>query len=275
MLGATLVAASCGKKAGTVRLTAVEVVDATHAANTARTETTMQIRVGKNVGSAEISGRVDFSQPRGDEVVRVAPSSSTPSHVNGATGEKRWIGNQIFLRGSDLFPNTPGWAFIDATKVRQASPCLAKVDIVSLAGGSAPSPGDFLDTLRQEGTTLQRVGTDNIGGVDTTHWRVPRSKLPTFGCSNSHRFRLTVHGTSDLWTDQDNRARQIEITEDETTAYTHPPRPIPAFDTSLTIKIDYSDFGAPVTVQPPPPDQVKDRTAAFIAQWLGTTTNKP
>ena len=67
---------------------------------------------------------------------------------------------------------------------------------------------------------------------------MPRSTVPSVGCSTSDHFHVAVQGTTDVWIDQANRARRIAIAEDESDPYTSRAVSIPTVDMTIDIKID-------------------------------------
>jgi len=261
----------------TARLSGQVIVAATSRADTARFDTIFEIGSGKDQGRGEVSGSVDFSNPRGDETIRTLPaaSTSTPPSAGSASTEIRWIGDDYYTSAaSGGAASGPSWTVVHVAKVYAASSCLAKKLNVGaiLSGSGGVSPFDVLDTLRKHGTDLERVGTDTIDGVTTTHWHVAFTGPSTTLCDPRDNIDHTkARGSLDIYTDGQSRARRVAVSSTDTTTF---PQGNPLTET-FTQTTDFSDFGVPVFVQAPPADQTTDQTAAFIAEWLGAGSVRP
>jgi hypothetical protein len=254
---------------GTTRVSAQVIVAATTGANTARFDTVTEATIGNNRSAGEVTGSVDFTNPRGDDITRALPTPSTARQpqTDSPSAEARWIGNDIYTHGGPLYGDAHGWSLVNATKVRAASACLAKLDILGQATNSyIPNPEADLAPL-EAAKLLQRVGPATIRGVPTTHWRAPVNEPAPAKSCNPHVVvtQIPGQGTVDIYTDSENRAVRIAVT-DTVTLTVRPGKPQTQTVNSTT---DLYDFGAPVAVQAPPAAQVADRTDQFIAILLG------
>jgi len=264
--------AACGGGSSSAGLNAPVVLEAATVADTARFVTVDHVGIGKTRGSVEVTGRVDFTHPRGDEVAHALPdaSSSAATQAGNTKAEARWIGDDIYVYADNnpLFGGD-GWSFVNAAKVRAASSCLAKMDILGFATGSfVMNPVDLLGELRQWGADFQRVGPVTVHGVTTTHWRaVPMMSAPPKSCDPRSVVTVTDgRVTFDIYADRYSRAIRVALTGTSTITVRHG-KPLTQ---TFNLTTDYSHFGAAVHVRAPPAAQVTDRTRRFIAILLGT-----
>jgi len=261
-------------------LSASAIADATTAGSTARIDTVVQFgAAGAGTLGFETTGVVDFAHQRGDVITRPVPTKSSVQVPAGAQAETRWIGDDIYTKGGAFGTGGDGWAFVNAGKVRKASSCLAKIDVLSLVIGSGiESPEGVLESLRRQGKHLTDVGTEVIRGVPTTHWRVAPSNWPVLGCANSDQQHTKVRVGLDIWTDRQDRARRITLSQTQTSTSRSNSDNSPGghggnADDTVTqtseATTDFFDFGATVAVQPPA-GQVYDQTVGFISTLEGT-----
>jgi hypothetical protein len=115
-------------------------------------------------------------------------------------------------------------------------------------------PGELLGVLKQAGTSTE-VGKEQIGGVQTTHYRVeidPEQALEASGATAAQKEQaqqaLQLLGNAsfplDVWVDDAGLLRRVTLDFDAG----------PLF--SLKAQLDLSDYGADVHVDLPPADQV-------------------
>jgi hypothetical protein len=141
------------------------------------------------------------------------------------------------------------WVRIDFGDLAQAS----GLDLNMLreqAQSSTPTQG--LAYLQGLSGAVERVGDDTVHGAHATHYRAfidyanTVDELP--GLTADARARLSTLGTvpADIWIDDNNRVVKMQFAVDGS-----------AFGgghAEMTMEI--SDFGAPVDIEPPPPDEV-------------------
>jgi len=117
-------------------------------------------------------------------------------------------------------------------------------------GGASTDPTGFLDSLRGL-TTVERVGTDTIRGVEATHYHGAISlsdaidRAPTDRREQLRRALGSADATLpvDLWVDGDERPVRFDAT-------------FAASGTTAHVRLDLFDYGADVTVTAPPADEV-------------------
>lgn len=219
--------------------------------------------------------------------ITIAADIKTPQATATSTGSGvvEW-GN----RQGQLTENTvvPGRAPVSVTEVidgtdiyvqlpAAARPALGgkpwiKVSIAQFGGSQsgATDPSQILSVLNARSSSVAKVGTEQIGGVDTTHYRafVDLSKAAP-GASPAAQKLLTqlpaLTGSStlplDVWIDGSGKPRQMRFS---ITLNKPPAGATPAasqgFPETTTITLGVSDYGTPVHVTVPPPDQVSTQS---------------
>jgi hypothetical protein len=173
----------------------------------------------------------------GDEPVEIVTDSSdiylkvgTLGSFLGATSDKSWVKISADGAGSQL-----------------GAPLAAGTDVLKLLDGAG------------EVTT---VGTEQVRGVDTTHYRgtldvaSALSKLPADeqGTVQDQLDQVGIDPSAvsfpvDVWIGQDDLVRRVQLGLDEAEVGT-------AGEAQATFTLELYDFGAPVEVTVPPADQV-------------------
>lgn len=133
--------------------------------------------------------------------------------------------------------------------------------VADMGSGAAPSdPSAYLESLSEAGGTAEELGTEEIRGVTTTHYRIFldedwRDQLSAEDLARlDDQVELPEGGFPiDLWIDGDGlvhrmsmemSAAEIEDADD-------------TFE-SMRMTFDFSAFGEEVVIEPPPADQVTD-----------------
>jgi len=128
------------------------------------------------------------------------------------------------------------------------------------AAGTFDSATGVLDALRGVGADVQEVGTEEVNGVDATHYRATvdlQRALDAAPESQRERARTALGqlGTSDVpidvWLSSDGLPVRQVITFDA------PAGGGLLGGMSMKMTIDFTDWGTPVDVQVPPADQVQ------------------
>jgi hypothetical protein len=147
---------------------------------------------------------------------------------------------------------------------------LAKSTGVDLKGLSQPNqgnPADMLAALKAVGSS-RKVGSENIGGVATTHYRAtidPKQaldRIPDKQSAGALKQMLSTSGLSsipiDVWVDRAGRVRRESLK-------------VSAAGTSMDMTVSFTRFGVPVDTTPPAADQVLDASSllAFAGKLGG------
>ncbi|HET7487385.1 MAG TPA: hypothetical protein VFJ85_05605 [Acidimicrobiales bacterium] len=149
-------------------------------------------------------------------------------HTGGATDEELvMIGADVWMHSMDTIVGRP-WVHLRRPEGTR-SPT------------GAYDPVAILASLRTAGARLEPAGHERVRGVATTHYavRFPQGRKPPGG------------ETLEVWTDKAGVMRRLRMTY-ETPADGQDPA------TTEDGFLDFYDFGAAVSIEPPPPDQVSE-----------------
>jgi hypothetical protein len=266
LVGATLLvcalsvsAAACGSGGGpaaepkAVDVSATRLIaasaDKAAAAKTARISGTISVRAAGKDQEIPIDGAVDLEH----NAVQLAMDMGGLGlpRLGDAKFEARFVDGVMYLHLGDVggmssILGGKEWLKVDVSSVPGASGALGDVN-----------PGSSLDALRGAGD-VERVGTEEIGGVETTHYRVvidPARALERVPAEVRDRARagleqLGARTPADVWLDADGQTRQISM----------------AFETKagrVSETLELSDYGAALDITAPPADEVGDFSGLF------------
>lgn len=191
----------------------------------------MQAKIDLSGQSLTLSGDGGFAGKDGKLHVKFnlpGLGSSTLDEV--FQGDVAWLDSPLLA--STL--NGKHWVKLDLTKPVQAF----GFNLNALTG---QTPSAVLDALRLPGS-VSSVGSDTVGGVKTTHYRLTPSST-----GNGATYKSV-----DAWVDGNDLVRQVKLEYD---ARVDPSSSTPAH-TVLTMQ--FSDFGTPVKATPPQASDVVD-----------------
>jgi hypothetical protein len=159
----------------------------------------------------------------------------------------------------DLFlPKGKSWVKIDVAKAASAR----GVDLGQLVQATQSNPAEVIAALVHSSSS-EKVGTEQVGGVDTTHYHVLLDAKQTLEGKLSPALRAKIEALLakekidtvpvDVWVDGQDLVRRLELE-------------FPRLQTSAGDKAkgpvrfveDLSGYGDPVTVDLPPAAQVTD-----------------
>jgi hypothetical protein len=167
-------------------------------------------------------------------------------------------GNTLYLRSPAFAQATTQdkqWVKINLAALSNSSGGQAGTDLSGILDAS-PTPANALAYL-QGSSTVDKVGSESIGGVATTHYAVKadlgRAAENTSGAAQETvRSVIAQSGVKDLpldvWLDGNGYIRKVAYNE-------HAGRRQPA-----QVTMELHDFGAPVSITAPPSDSVVDLT---------------
>jgi hypothetical protein len=180
--------------------------------------------------------------------------------------EEIFKSSTIYMSSPLLAGKLPGgarWLKLDVGRFAQA----VGIDIQQLAGGQS-NPAQFLQYLRALTGTPQRIGSELVRGVATTHYRatVDLARVAgVLGADHSGQLRaalakLTAQiGTSQLpvevWVDGHGLVRRMALALSLATG---------AQRAQLGMTIELFDFGPTPPLTPPPDGEVFDATQAAL-----------
>jgi hypothetical protein len=141
------------------------------------------------------------------------------------------------------------------------------VDINSLSQAQASDPSQTLDYLRGAADDVTNVGTEDVRGTTTTHYRavVDLNKAAKLSPAASDAIKSTIKllGSAtqpvDVWVDGEGRVRRMQYTVD--LSKTKAASSVPGAAGTVTFTLEVFDFGAPVQATVPAADQIVDLSA--------------
>ena len=181
------------------------------------------------------------------------------------TMDERIIGTTIYMRSPMLTRQIPGakpWLKFDLAKLGKRM----GVNFGAILNSSSTSdPTQSLTYLQAASSSIQNLGTQQIGGVTTTHYhaivnmrkvmnllaaRAPAGQRAAVRSSYQHVIDQTGITTypMDVWVDDQGLVRQMHMQMPVATSGGE----------NMDMTMQLSDFGAPVKVSPPPASQVTD-----------------
>ena len=191
-----------------------------------------------------------------------------------------WMGAKTYVKVPEAFvaqvPDQLPWIGVDLASALgtedKAFEAFMRMDV---AASLAPF---------QAGASLDADGTEEIGGVETTHWTGEMSiddyldtlptderdelrKSLTSGPAPATEDDLARKQPIEFWIDEDHRVLRMQGT-----TVISKTKDMPAG--TMTMRFDYSDFGGPAPITAPAEDEVWDATDAIAdanAQAAATT----
>src|SRR5579884_193431 len=174
---------------------------------------------------------------------------------NGSTADLVLANDVMYVRITFLsgkLPSGKTWMKLELSSLAQASGGIGSL--------GQTDPQQYLQQLLASSTT-QKVGTDTIQGEQMTHYTTtvdPAAKLGSVPAAQRAEVRqaLTRLGMRslpvDVWVDSRGLLRRLTVSVDVGKA----PQ-----GASMTMTLDFRDFGTPVDITAPPADQVFDATS--------------
>jgi hypothetical protein len=172
------------------------------------------------------------------------------------------------------------WAKLDLTALGK----LAGVSgLGNLVQGQSSDPTQGLQFLRGVTGAITTVGHEVVRGTRTTHYQATTdleraaSRLPADQQATVRQIidKVGIHNAVvNVWIDGQGRIRRYHYAFDYSTAKPQTGLPGGALPKSLALTLELYDFGAPVSISVPPPDQTADLAQALAqlqpAQGTGT-----
>lgn len=186
----------------------------------------------------------------GDADITIDVSKLTAQAGNQATGsqmEEISKGGIVYLKiPFKGLPHGKQWVKIDPQQVEKA------MGLGSLAQQANDSPGNLVGVLKNA-VDEQKLGQETVDGVQTTHYKttIDTAKLVQAGAAKAQPWMKSMLKDTpksmnfDVWVDSSSLIRRMTFDMGYGKA-------------SGSMTMDFSDFGTPIDVQAPPPDQVVD-----------------
>ena len=198
------------------------------------------------------TGVTGFTPPEAQISIRFTADKALGA-VNGMSMDERVVDGVVYIQ-SPLFAGLTGsgkqWVKVDLGALGAGGP----TDL----GTGQSDPTKMLDYLRGLSSGVTRVGSDDVRGVQATHYHAETdmnkvlSSLPQSQRRAFQAMMKSFGSTSipiDIWVDGDGRVvRIVTATTIEVNGQS----------VQSDVQLDYFDFGVPVHVAAPPAGQVAD-----------------
>ncbi len=238
----------------------------TAAARTARVAFEMSMSGLGSVSDVTANGDGAIDLGSGDSQLTMHFGGAMASFVPGGI-EARTVGGVAYvrlptIRGFEL-PAGKHWLEVDPSQLGGAS----AGSPLGLGGGSDPTK--FLAYLEKVSNSVHEVGSDEIRGVETTHYRasldlgkaVDRANVPP-ALRDAAGALLGQFGDVpvDVWVDAHGLLRRMRMELDLASflrgAGASGTSGVSGATPTVTVSLDLYDFGSPVRVVAPPADEV-------------------
>lgn len=192
--------------------------------------------------SATLSGDVDLS-------VGASHLSGTllgPPTSPGAAPET--LSFAVIQIGTDHWESTSGLGGLFGTSLPPGH--WIKSDSPS-TDSQFPDPRKLFDALRSQATTVRFVGTGSVDGVSADRYQLtgPSSLFDALGGGPSDQSQTAGPITVSVWVDRSSLVRRLSTTLQENMG---PPGQME----SVAVQVDFTHYGEPVHIEPPPADLV-------------------
>ncbi len=213
-------------------------------------------------------GVTDFSGARSALTMRMPGMDAMEVRQIGAVSYTKMP--KEFLAG---MPGAKPWMKVDvgAMAGQQYGAGLGQMQ-----GGPASDPTAQLEYLRGVSDSVEKVGTEKVRGVQTTRYEASidmEKALAEQGGEAQKAYDELVRQTGmrevpvQTWLDDQNRVRRFAMTMTMTPPEGQASPGIPeGGKMRMDMVAEYYDFGTPVNVQAPPPDQTADAQKMMSAQ---------
>lgn len=243
----------------------LEVVTAAAAettkANTAKVSERIEIAPPASASTREPvvvtgDGEIDFAARKANLAITAA-GVTVPVVVDGAT---------IYEHVPQLAEAAGGkeWFKLDFDTIGEVA---GIENLGTLAQSQNTDPSTFLQYLRGASGEVNEIGKERVGGADTT-WYSLSVDVEKAAADAPAEQRATVRQIvesfgirtipTEVWIDREGRARRVKQVFDYTKAAGNAEIPASALPKSVTMTLEFSDFGTPVTVSVPPASEVAD-----------------
>jgi hypothetical protein len=257
-----LLAAACGG-GGTasavtlIRDSAAKTIDA----HTSRMEVVIERpgATGSQATPIKVTGEADFQTHRGHMLIDLS-QLGLPGPPIDAVFDNTTVYEMLPRQLVPTLPAGKSWVKVDLAAAGRS----IGVSVNALSQSQASDPSQTLAYLRGASDNVTRVGTEDVRGTQTTHYRavldLNRAAAASPSAREAIKSAVNQLGTSkqpaDVWIDPQGRLRRlsysVDLSKSKVAAST------PGVPTSLTFSLELFDFGVPVEAAVPPPDQVVD-----------------
>ncbi len=178
------------------------------------------------------------------QVLVTVPSAGKPSIDQIFIENVLWMKSTLF---ANALPAGKEWVKVDVDKAGKN----LGFNFKALMG---QTPADVLKQLERTGKPVTTVGTEEIDGVETTHYRAPIDPAKTPAVDNLEKLTMAVYKPVDVWVDADGLVRQVRFD------YMATIDPAQAARARVLLTMKLFDFGSTVDVEAPAPKLVVNIT---------------
>jgi hypothetical protein len=252
--GTTSQTASGGQSSG-ADSAVIRAADVTGTSSGFKFRAAMSISGASTPLNAAVSGTVLGAENRGELALRERVLGHAVNVAERYSGKTYWVSVSGIPGGSMLTSKRWLKYNLDST--------LSQLGIGGLPSGGS-NPAQFLTYLKAAGADTQKLGTQTIRGVATTHYAVTVNLdgyarlVPAAGRAAARKAiqkLVSTIGSSTLkmqvWIDHHNLARRLSLSFPECVAQQH---------LRIAMTMDLFDFGTKATVTLPSPAQSYDIT---------------
>lgn len=199
-----------------------------------------------SANSATLSGDVDLSA----DSARLAGTLFGALPTQGGTAPQE-ISFEVIRIGGDSWESTTGLGGLLQLGGSVPPGHWIKEDSSSSVS-QIPDPGKLFDALKSRATNVHFVGTSTVGGVATDEYQLlgSSSLIDALGGGGSSGQSETTGPVSiQVWVDRSDLVRRLSTALKENMG---PPGQVE----SVALTVDFTKYGQPVHIQPPPADLV-------------------
>lgn len=246
-------ASSVGRSTGTIALTSYR---ATVARGTAEVDTSWTVSdAHQGITTIASSGAYSWTSSRGEMTSQAGTADQSKEII---------VGHDVYTQTSGATPVVLG----GGTGATWSETTWSGSSAVTLFGSFLGTPGPtdpaaLLELLDSQASSISTIGTEEIGGVETTHYRahIPLSRIGPSGASPAQiqQARLMLGASSvsvDFWVDSSGLLRQLTYEMTLRRAPTQVPQLARVLPMTMSVSVDLSHYGVPVTVTAPPASEV-------------------
>ena len=196
----------------------------------------------------------------GDTTMNLIGKVDTKAQRTSAKFDIVGMSFDMVSEGSTLYLKLP-----EEARLAIGGKSWAKLDLSTIAPGVGtignPNPMQSFDQLRKPGSEVEEVGEEEVRGTKTTHYRTVldlTSSIDQLGGAMAEQVEPLRQKLAavpvDVWLDGDDRIRRQRTTLD----LSLPGSAGSATATKVTTTVEAFDYGKPVTIELPNPDDVSE-----------------
>jgi hypothetical protein len=223
-----------------------DAADATAAAESEATSTTGTVTYGDQKLGLKGNGGYNHATDEGwQHVIVTVPGAGKPAIDQIFIKNVLWMKSTLF---ASALPPGKQWVKVDIAKAGRN----LGFNFKALMG---QTPADALKQLERTGTPVTTVGTEQIDGVETTHYRASIDATKIVPADNFQKLTQAAYKPIDVWVDGDGLVRQMRLD------YTAKVDPAQAQRARVLLTMKLFDFGETVDVEAPAPAITVDASA--------------